>query len=178
MYLWTAVDVTGALEEIRQRALLANGEIGLSQVAFLLPAHVSLQISFQVAEENAADIQREMEQIFRRTPAFSIRVRGLEGVPGCLWIAMEENETLRGLHEKMVGLAGRYGAPPHPFDGDFRYHSTLFLSQEAEKLARMADRLKEAPLPDVIPANAFLIGGSETGRAGEYRVFQRIEARG
>ena len=83
---------------------------------------------------------------------------------------------LRGLHEKMVDLARRYGAAPHIFDGDFRYHSTLFLGDDEEKLSRMEEKIKDIPLPQIIRAEAFLIGGSETGKPGEYRLFRRITA--
>lgn len=176
MFLWMAADLGNALGAIRERALAENRQWGLSEVAFTLPAHISLKISFSVPQEKSEPLQREAEAIFREIPSFSVRVKGLQQAPGVLWIAMEENEALRWLHEKMVGLARKYGAEPHPFDGDFRYHSTLFLSQEAEKLAQMAAALQDAPLPEQIAVRAFLIGGSETGKAGEYRVFRRIPA--
>lgn len=176
MYLWMAVDLAGQLEEIRRRALKENEKIGLSEAAFTLPAHVSLKISFPVAGEASESVQQEAAEIFRRMPPFSIRVKGLQQGPGVLWIAMEENEKLRLLHEKMVALAAEYGAPAHPFDLDFCYHSTLFLSGETEKLALMEKALEEVRLPGCVPAAGFLIGGSESGKPGEYRVFRRIAA--
>ena len=176
MHLWSAADITGALEDIRQRALLENTQIGLSEVAFLLPAHVSLKISFQVPNDRAGDVMAEMEGIFRETHAFEIRVKGLDRTPGILWIAMEGNDPLCSLHERMVALAEKYGAAPHPFDRQFFYHSTLFLSDEQEKLSRMEQALRGIPLPKKITADGFLIGGSETGKPGEYRVFHRIPA--
>lgn len=176
MHLWTAVDLTGQLEAIRKAALTENQTIGLSEAAFTLPAHVSLKISFQVPDEAGIAVQQEAAEIFRHTPSFNIRVKGLQQENGILWIAMEENAALRLLHEKMVALAAKNGAPAHPFDGDFRYHSTLFLSPEEEKLDQMEKALLGIPLPAALRAEAFLIGGSETGLPGEYRVFQRIPA--
>ena len=174
MYLWMAVDISGALDAVRRAAIRENAAIGLSEVAFSLPAHVSLKISFDLPAETWQAAEADIADILRETPPFSIEVKGLGRAPGCLWIAMKENETLRGLHEKMVDIALRYGAAPHIFDGDFRYHSTLFLGDDEEKLSRMEEKLRNIPLPQIIQGNAFLIGGSETGKPGDYRVFRRI----
>lgn len=176
MYLWMAADLGNALEAAREKALAENRRIGLSEVAFTLPAHVSLKISFPADDKIWQDIARQAEQIFCVCPAFDIRVKGLERRGDCLWIAMEENTILKGLHEKMTALARKAGAPLHPFDADFLYHSTLFLSPDAENMEKMEDKLKDLPLPEVIPVQGFLIGGSESGKPGEYRVYKRIPA--
>lgn len=176
MHLWTAVDAEGALEAIQQRALLENQKIGLPEIAFLLPAHVSLKISFFVPPAQAEAAIGEMAAILRAQPAFDIRVQGIERIPGCLWIRMEENAALQSLHQKMVALGEKYGAPPHPFDLNYHYHATLFLSDDAEKMAWMEALLQHFPLPQVIRADRFIIGGSDTGAMGSYRVYQKIPA--
>ncbi|MBQ4074810.1 MAG: 2'-5' RNA ligase family protein [Clostridia bacterium] len=176
MHLWTAVDLTGKLDGIRKKALWENQQIGLTEVAFTLPAHVSLKISFSLPDEICPQAIGEAAEIFRACPAFEIGVKGLDRTPSILWIAMEENDPLRALHERMVALAEKYGAAPHPFDRQFFYHSTLFLSDDQERLSRMEEALRDIPLPEKITADAFLIGGSETGKPGEYRVFHRIPA--
>jgi len=176
MYLWMAADLGNTLEAAREKALAENRRIGLSEAAFTLPAHVSLKISFPADDKIWQDIAREAEAIFRACPAFDIRVKGLERRGDCLWIAMEENEMLKGLHEKMTALAEGAGISPHPFDRAFLYHSTLFLSPEEEKMVNMERALQGMFLPEIIPVRGFLIGGSETGRPGEYRVFKRISA--
>ena len=175
-YIWTAADVSRPLADIRRRALRENRAIGLSEVSYSLPQHISLKISFPVPEDTVEAVTEALSAYFRRQEPFSAQVTGIRRRPGLLWVEFVPGEELTRLHRELDSLmAHQFAIPQHPFDTRFRFHSTLFLDPDEEKLARMVQALQAAPLPETVPVRGFLIGGSESGKAGSYRVIRQVQ---
>ena len=175
MFLWVGCKLPEAFEqEIRQHCLSLNREIGLNTVAFELPQHISLKISFQTEEPEAvADF---LAGFLAKQQAFSVRISRAEQNGTILWIPAEENDTLRHLHTQLDALLeDRFAIPQHPFDTCFLFHSTLFMDPEEEKIRVMNSLLADYPLARELTVDTFLLGASETGKPGTCRIIREIK---
>lgn len=171
MYIWTALDVSDALSSLRERAALENAAIGLSEVAFTLPAHISLKISFSVADALTERVMARLMDFLKKQPIRSVRVRGIEQNGGILWVRMADETWLSQLHQELDEmLFSEFSVEQHPFDRAFCFHATLFLDSDRDKAALMKKALSDARLPDSITPSGYLIGVSSEGTAGSYRV--------
>ena len=175
MYLWIACDTERELASIRSLCREQNRRIGLSEVAFSLPQHVSLKISFPVSDTQVEAVITRLEQIVQEAPPLLLQPKAIERQGEVLWLAFEPTAALVELHRELDEVMERdFGVLPHPYDLDFRFHSTLFLDADTERLMRMERLLSNLTLPPPFPVNRFFIGCSPSGRAGEYTICKRI----
>jgi hypothetical protein len=72
-------------------------------------------------------------------------------------------------------LKDKYGIPLHEYDLDFIFHTTLFMDGDKEKINAAHTLLGDLNLPETLEANTFVIGKSETGENGTYRVYKTVE---
>ena len=159
---------------LRSRCLALNEALGLDVSGFTLPQHISLKISFD-AGDRYPEILDAVEALLRRETPFAVSPQKIQQQGGILWLSFRESGTLQALHELLdQQLRTRFGIGQHPFDRDFRFHSTLFLGAP-ERVALAADALGEYPLPTQLPIDTFLLGLSESGKSGTYRVVRTVE---
>ena len=71
-------------------------------------------------------------------------------------------------------LLQNFEIPQHSFDKDFLFHSTVFMGAP-ELLEQTKPFFDQFPLPEYLPIDTFLIGISETGESGSYRVIREIK---
>ena len=175
MYIWVGCKLPESFErEIRSRCLELNHAIGLDTVAFSLPQHVSLKISFQ--SERYDEIIAYLTGFLSVQKPFSLRIRQAEQAENILWMPVAENEVLRQLHVRLdTLLERRFGIGQHKFDKCFLFHSTLFVDSDAGKIAHMQETLAQYPTERELAVDTFLLGLSETGKSGAYRVIQQIK---
>ena len=175
MYIWIGCGLPSEFEcAIRSRCLELNGDIGLGTVAFSLPQHISLKISFE-AGAHTPEILDAVEALLRQEKQFYVNINAIETAGSILWITFQENPVPQRLHHLLDStLEQAFGIPQHPFDKDFLFHSTLFLG-EPERLARMQAGLSGFALPPDLVVDTFLLGLSETGEAGSFRVVRQIK---
>ena len=175
MYLWIALDLGGALDRLRERAVFENRRHLMSEAALTLPAHISLKISFSLPDGAAERAKNRIVRLLQNRPAFSVKPLGLEVCGKILWVKFKESEPLCDLHRLLDEvLLAEFSVERHPFDLAFAYHSTLFLDGDAEALFSLSAALQNEALPEEILPTGFLIGSSESGKAGTYRVDCRI----
>lgn len=175
MYLWTAIDVSEPLADIREKALEANREIGLEESAFTLPQHISLKISFSIDDGLFPQAVAEIAGYLKGQKPFPVKVGGIEKNGNILWIRMEPSPWLEALHEGLNIIAReKFGIANHPFDDCFLFHSTLFSGGEPEKLEKMFEKLRDAKIPETLWGSRFVMGCSRTGQAGDYQVIRQI----
>ncbi len=176
MYVWTAVNVDGQLEEIKKEAQRIEKEIGFENSAFDLPSHISLKISFPV---DAADEARVVETIlayYKTLKPFSVHVAGIEVEDTIVWIRIEETDVLHKIHSDLDEiLLEKHGITPHRFDLDFKFHSTLFLDSDKEKIISAYNQVKDSEIPSLLCANQLIIGTSQSGKIGTYRVTHSVD---
>ena len=69
----------------------------------------------------------------------------------------------------------RFAIPLYPFDLEFKYHTTLFLGISEDKLAAAYDMVKSVEIPNSVILNRPVIGTSESGLAGTYRIIHAVD---
>ncbi len=177
MYIWVGCKLPESFEkEIREKCLAANEYIGLSTVAFYLPQHISLKISFPT--DRGEEVLSWLREYFARQPAFRVAFTAMEQIPGVLWLSVAENPVLERLHREVdEGLMEMFGVEQHEYDKDFRFHSSLFVDPNGEKLRSMAQVLGKPELPESLPVDRFLLGASPDGAPGNFCVLEEIPAK-
>lgn len=175
MFLWIGCKLPEAYEqEIRSHCLQQNQKIGLDTVAFSLPQHISLKISFET--DRIEQIAADLAAFFSQQKPFSVQIRDASQMGNILWLTVEENSMLQQLHHDLdARLENRFGIGQHPFDRAFQFHSTLFMDQDQEKMGKMAASIADYPFARTLEVDTILLGTSETGRAGSYRVIRQIK---
>ena len=175
MYIWVGCKLPESFEqEIRSHCLERNRAIGLDTVAFSLPQHVSLKISFQ--SERYDEILEDLTAFLTEQTPFFLYIQGAQQAGSILWMPMKENDRLRRLHNELdARLESRFGIPQHEFDKCFLFHSTLFMDVDAGKIAKMQDALTKYPIERELYIDTFLLGLSETGKPGECRIVREIK---
>ncbi len=175
MFIWIGCKLPGDFEEkLRARCLSRNESIGLDTVAFSLPQHISLKISFE-AERHEAVLEDLAAYLTRQAP-FAVRIQNPEQAGNILWLPIGEHAQLQRLHRELdARLESKFGVPQHPFDKTFLFHSTLFIDQDASKISAMREALSEDFTEQELPIDTFLLGLSETGKNGSYQVVRTIK---
>ena len=175
MYIWIACDLSDSLGKVREECLALNKKVGADEVAFSLPQHISLKISFRIDDGIFENVISDIRGYFAASEPFSIAGPVLEKVGNIVWLRFDEEPTLVKMHTDFDEMMlHKYGVPQHEFDKSFAYHSTLFIEQNREKLELIYDKISEVALPKTVDVSRFIIGVSETGKAGEYRVLELV----
>ncbi len=176
MYVWIGIDVDSQYDEIKVVTKRAEEEIGFDHSNFTLPLHVSLKISFPVANEEFNSIFDTINYLLASQSKFVFEVKGVELHENICWIRMNESDELNRLSEVInITLLEKHGIPLHEYDLDYQFHTTLFMDDDSAKVRAGYDRIKDVPLPKTLVANRFVIGTSETGDLGTYKVVERID---
>ncbi len=177
MYIWVGCKLPEGFEKaIREKALSENKAIGLDTLAFCLPQHISLKISFSTDRTEA--VLAWLREYLARQPSFFVSLQGIEQAPGVLWLRVVDDPVLDGLHRQLDALLlERFAIPRQALDKHFIFHSSLFMDADAEKLRQMAKALAGMVLPKLLPVEAFLLGTSPDGSPGSYRVVAEIPAK-
>ena len=172
MFVWTAIYIEKQLEDLRDAVLGIADDNQIRCPLKFLPLHVSLKISFDIPENRVEECVKALCDYYRTVGPFSMDVEGYELNPGIIWIKMKENDRLREIHERLDSMIEKdFGVARHEFDKSFIYHCTL-LTDETEKLQTVYDLIKKTPCPTKIYARSFLIGLSEDGLPGTFRVYR------
>ena len=175
MYLWVGIDVDEQLHKVKSLAQKAEKQIGFEHSNFTLPLHISLKISFQISDIDYDQIVQDIAEIYHNTKPFSISVKGLEVYDNIAWIRMNGCEALNMLHDRLnTMLLEKYHIPLHEYDLDYKFHTTLFMDDNVQKVDWAYQQVKDTELPTTLHANCFLIGSSPTGQLGTFSVRERI----
>ena len=175
MYIWIGINVDDQLASIKPQVKQLEDTVGFEHSVFTLPFHVSLKISFEASEGVAENIISDIVKIYGDTAPFSIAVRGIEYEGNIAWIRMIANKEIMSLATRLnLFLKEKYGIPLHEYDLDFKFHTTLFMSDDRERVKKAYLSVKDSPLPQALKVNRFLIGVSNSGELGTYRVVREI----
>lgn len=174
MYIWIGCRLPVEFEQqLRQQCIPIAQEMMLDTVAFSLPQHISLKISFDAGKDHQ-QILYFLQELLRNEPPFYVNPKPIERQGNILWIPFRENGQLRHLHDLLDRqLRLRFGIPQHIFDKAFAFHSTLFFGPE-DTLDRAKLALLDLSLPEQLQIDTILLGISETGKPGSYRVVREI----
>ncbi|MBR2931095.1 MAG: 2'-5' RNA ligase family protein [Clostridia bacterium] len=176
MYIWTGIDVDGQLRGIKDAARTAEEELGMKPSCFTLPMHISLKIPFFVSDDVAPRVISELENRLLSAKRFEIDVDGIRDEGNIIWIRMTPSKELDELTDDIVALTSRrFDVEPHEYDCDRLYHTTLFMDADRTKMQEALTRVKHIALPKRIAADRFIIGTSESGELGSFKVIRTLE---
>ena len=175
MYVWTGIDVERQLTAVKQRAWKINDALVFENFCTTLPLHISLKMSFWVDGAIVNEVMNTIEKYYATIEPFEISLKGIEDEGCIVWIRMDECAELNRVHDDLNRiLSERYGVGLHEYDCDYKFHTTLFMGREEEKIHAAYAQIKDEPLPQKLVANRFVIGGSESGELGTYAVFRTL----
>ncbi len=175
MFVWVGINVEEQLRETRMAVDGVFEKIDISNVTCQLPLHISLKISFEIENSLFENVLNDIIAVYDAQEPFEIKVKGIEKHENIEWIRMHSNENIEALATELnMMLKEKYGIPLHEYDLDFIFHTTLFMDDDAEKINTAYSLLGDVELPQALVANTFVIGTSETGKNGTYRVFKTI----
>ena len=175
MFVWVGINIEEQLKETRKAVDGVFEKIDISNVTCQLPLHISLKISFNIENELFESILNDIVSIYSEQKPFEIEIKGIEKHENIMWIRMYSNEDLEVLATSLnIMLKEKYSIPLHEYDLDFIFHTTLFMDDDAEKINAAHTLLGDLDLPKNLVANKFVVGKSETGENGTYRVYKTV----
>ena len=175
MFVWVGINIEEQLKETRRAVDGVFEKIDISNVTCQLPLHISLKISFNIENELFESVLNDIVSIYREQKPFEIEIKGIEKHENIMWIRMYSNEDLEALATSLnIVLKEKYNIPLHEYDLDFIFHTTLFMDDDAEKINSAHQLLGDFNLPQTLVANKFVVGKSETGENGTYRVYKTV----
>lgn len=175
MYIWLGINVDGQLGGIKEKAKEIDKELAFTNSCFTLPLHISLKMSFAVDGAKFPEIAADIENYYSSVEPFEIDVRGIENEQVIVWIRMHECERLNEIHDALNDLLlKKYGIGLHEYDTDYKFHTTLFMDSDGEKINAAFERVKDTPIPKRLVADRFVIGTSQSGALGTYSVYKEI----
>ena len=176
MYIWTAIDINTQLKSILPKAKEIEQKLGFKNSAFTLPFHISLKISFFVDDNKHLAVINTLNDYYKTLLPFFVEIDGIEIENNIVWIKMKQNKILDKIHSDIDQLLLKnHGITQHAFDLDFKFHTTLFLDDDKNKILTAFNLIKDVDLPLFVNANRFIIGWSPTGKIGTYSVISSID---
>ena len=176
MFVWVGINVEEQLKEVRNAVDSVFEKIDISNVTCQLPLHISLKISFEIDNSLFENVLRDITDIYSAQNPFEIKVKGIEKHDNIEWIRMCSNESLEALATRLnMMLKEKHSIPLHEYDLDFIFHTTLFMDDDTNKINAAHNLLGGVELPEILVANTFVIGKSDSGKNGTYRVYKTIE---
>ena len=176
MFVWVGINVEEQLKETRMAVDRVFEKIDISNVTCQLPLHISLKISFEIENELFESVLNDIISVYEAQKPFNVDVKGIEKHDNIMWIRMYSNKEIEALATSLnVMLKEKYNVPLHEYDLDFIFHTTLFMDGDKEKINAAHTLLGNLALPKNLIANTFVIGTSETGKNGTYRVYKTVE---
>lgn len=176
MFVWVGINVEEQLKEVRSAVDGVFEKIEISNVTCQLPLHISLKISFEIENSLFESVLADITRVYEECEPFEIAVKGIEKHENIEWIRMYSNDKIEALATALNGmLLEKYGVPLHEYDLDFIFHTTLFMDDDAQKINAAHSLLGDVYLPERLVANTFVIGNSETGKNGTYRIYKTIQ---
>ena len=175
MYIWVGVEVDGQIAEIKRSAFEIEKKIGFENSNFTLPMHISLKISFPVPDAVAEAVMNDIEKLYHSVTPFEIAVDKIECYENISWIRYKQNDKIDEIHDRLNAmLFEKYGIGLHEYDCDYKFHTTLFMENNEEKIRNAYEMVKGAYLPNKIFVNKLLIGASDSGKLGSYKVVREV----
>lgn len=184
MYIWVSVLFGKDFEtNIRNQVIEIGEKNNLDPVAFGLPQHISLKISFSCNESSVNDVVDYLAGYLQEIEQFIVEIDNIELVAGnnnIIWFNILENKILRELHNNInEELLRRFNIKFHEFDGNkFKFHSTLFIDDKninVDNYEKAFEELQSISFDKIQNIEGACIGISKSGKMGTFNVRKFIE---
>lgn len=175
MFVWIGINVLDELQNVQAAGKLIEKEVRTKSSFFNFPLHISLKISFKIADSVFGAVLEEVSAIFEKTAPFDVKPQEIEVFDNIAWILYAENDKLNALHDKICNtLFEKYGVVRHEYDNDYKFHTTLFMDGDSEKVETGYKKIKTVELPSVVRAHKFCIGASPSGKLDTFDIVKTI----
>lgn len=175
MYIWIGINVDEQLTIIKEKAFTIEKTLGFKNSNFTLPLHISLKISFEVDDSVYLNVIETIAEYYQTLNAFEIAVKGIEKDEVIVWIRMHSNENINKIHDDLNEiLKNKFSVGIHEYDLDYKFHTTLFMDNDKEKIDKAYDLIRNEVIPSILSANKFVIGTSESGSLGTFSVCKTV----
>ena len=176
MFIWTALDINEQLKQISPQIKQIENELGFKNSTLLLPFHVSLKISFNICNQYYEKVIKSILECYKQLKPFEMQVDKIETEKGIVWIRFKQNEILKAIHANFDAIMQKqFDVKPHEYDLDFKFHTTLFIDGDKDKINTAYQKIKNIDIPKNFKVTKFLIGESLTGEIGSYKVSHTIK---
>ena len=164
MYLWVALKLKEDFaNNVRQQCKTINKDVNVCVDALRLPAHISLKISFLI-EDN--DKQMHIENIInliKRKLPLKVQTNKIVKFNNIIWVTYDDNKVLDDLHNELDEMLLSYGISKHEYDYEFKFHSTLFIDENIDKINEIYDKIKDIDVRKEEIIDTIIIGESYDG---------------
>lgn len=175
MFVWLAVNVDNQLLNVKKITSKIEQEINFENSCYTLPMHVSLKMTFYIPDERFNEVVESVLNFYKTLSPFIAEIKGIEIENTIVWIRLKENQFLNEIHDKLNQFLQKdFGVSLHEYDCDYKFHSTLFMGNNEEKITFAYDKVKDLKIPNKLVMNRFLVGNSQTGNLGTFSVFKEV----
>lgn len=175
MFVWTGILLDNQLCELKNKAMQIENELDFKPSCHTLPSHISLKISFFIDDDKFDKVVEDITDFYHHLLPFTVECEGIEKEDEIVWLRIKENVLLKCAWLSLNSLLERhFNIPLHPYDCDFKFHSTLFMGKEEQKTTTAYELIKNHPFPEKLTVNRFVIGISEKGMIGSYSIHKEI----
>lgn len=177
MFIWLGLDADDAFSRLKARVCEVDRALGINGSRDSFPFHVSFKISFEVPDGRFEEIADAVVGYYRTLHGFTLYPRAIEKEDGIVWVRYREEPYLSEIKQNLNRLLlDKFGIEMHPYDYDDLFHTTLYMDEDEEILARAFDAVKDTPLPTSVTADRFALGVSPTGDIGSYVICRTVTA--
>ena len=175
MYVFVGLNVSEFFPKIKDEIKRIEEKLEYKNNLSKLPLHISLKMSFEISDDKLDNVLDELTLFFKDLTPIMVVPKEIENDNGICWIRMDENKRLNLIHDKLnTLLQNKFNVPLHEYDLDYKFHTTLFLDKDINKVNESFELIKEEVLPVNIFPEEILIGVSPNGDVGSYEIIRRI----
>ena len=140
------------------KARKIEGDLKFPLSCHELPSHISLKISFFVEDDKFDKVVEELTNLYHHLLPFTVECDGIQKEGQIVWLRIKENVLLKCAQISVNSLLERhFNVPLHPYDCDFKFHSTLFMDNDKERIDSAYELIKDLTFPKTLSVNKFII---------------------
>jgi len=174
MYIWTGIDVDEQLLPLKEKVYEIRRKLDFDNANPDFPFHMSLKISFFVNDNVADRLIDDIKHWYKTISPFYVQTDSIQRENSIVWLRYCDHYELNKIHDQLNNmLLSKYGIPLHEYDTDYKFHTTLFMNQSVDELQTAFELVKSEMVPDRVYVNSFLIGTSESGDFGTFKISHR-----
>ena len=175
MYFWTGISVNEQLLPLREIIARAEAQLSFALSNLSLPLHTTLKMPFWAEDALTDAICLALQSYFIKLQPFELPVQGPEHFDQIAWLRLKENPKLNQVQDELLDLLGTaFGIESHEYDRDRKFHVTLFMDEDREKIAEAFRSVEKVAFPAFLRADRFIIAASPSGDFGSYQILKEI----
>ena len=107
-------------------------------------------------------IDNIIDLIKRKLP-LTVETNKIEKFNNIIWVTYNDNKVLEDLHNNLDEMLLSYGITKHEYDYDFKFHSTLFMDENTDKINEIYEKIKDIDVSSTEVIDTIVIGESKDG---------------